>query len=417
MAGALSHLRILDLTRVLAGPWCTQMLADLGADVIKVERPVLGDDTRHWGPPWIADGEGNNTPDSAYFTSTNRNKRSIAIDISTVQGQSLVRELARKADVLVENYKVGDLKRYGLSYEDLREINPRLVYCSITGYGQTGPYAARPGYDFIFQGEGGLMSINGEADDKPGGGPMKTSIAVTDVLTGLNATIAILAAIESRHKTGNGQQIDVSLLDTIVHFGSNQIVSYFTSGDIPHRWGNAHPNLTPYQSFKTADGHLIVACGNDGQFRELCTVLGREDLMNDVRFIRMSDRNRNRDLLVEQLAQLFATQPTEYWLKLLESCGVPNGSINTYDKVFQHPQVVHRQLRVDLPHPAGGTISTVRNPILFSETPIDYRYAPPLRGQHTDEILNDVLGLGAAAVDALKASGAVESLKQTNTSK
>jgi crotonobetainyl-CoA:carnitine CoA-transferase CaiB-like acyl-CoA transferase len=384
------------------------MLADLGADVIKVERPVLGDDTRHWGPPWVRDGEGNSTGDSAYFTSTNRNKRSIAIDLSTEQGQRLVRELACKADVLVENYKVGDLKRYGLSYEDLSELNPRLVYCSITGYGQTGPYAERPGYDFIFQGEGGLMSINGEADDKPGGGPMKTSIAVTDVLTGLNAGIAILAAIESRHQTGKGQHIDVALLDTIVHFGSNQIVSYFTNGEIPRRWGNAHPNLTPYQSFRTADGHLIVACGNDGQFRKLCAVLGREDLMNDSRFVRMSDRNRNRAQLVEQLAQIFASQPTDHWLGLLEKCDVPNGSINTYDKVFRHPQVVHRQLKVDLPHPAGGTVSTVRNPILLSGTPVEYRYAPPLRGQHTDEILGEVLAMESGAIDALKTSGTVE---------
>ena len=273
MAGPLSHLRILDLTRVLAGPWCTQMLADLGADVIKVERPVAGDDTRHWGPPWTKDGQGDNTEDSAYFTSTNRNKRSIAVDLSTTEGQALVRALAAKSDILVENYKVGDLKRYGLSYEDLREVNPRLIYCSVTGYGQTGPYASRPGYDFVFQGEGGLMSITGEADDKPGGGPMKTSIAVADVLTGLNATIGILSAIESRHETGRGQHIDIALLDTIVHFGSNQIVSYFTSGKIPQRWGNAHPNLTPYQIFKTADGHLIVACGNDAQYQAICSIL------------------------------------------------------------------------------------------------------------------------------------------------
>ena len=276
MAGPLSRIRVLDLTRVLAGPWSTQMLADLGADVIKVERPVLGDDTRHWGPPWIGDDAGAATTDSAYFSSTNRNKRSIAIDISTPRGQALVKALAKKCDVFVENYKVGDLQRYGLSYQDLRALNPGLIYCSVTGYGQDGPYAEKPGYDFVFQGEGGLMSINGDADDKPGGGPMKTSIAITDVLTGLNATIAILAALEHRHHTGEGQHIDLALLDTIVHFGSNQIVSYFTSGEIPKRWGNAHPNLTPYQSFRTQDGHLIVACGNDGQFRKLCAVLGEE---------------------------------------------------------------------------------------------------------------------------------------------
>jgi len=408
MAGPLSHLRILDLTRVLAGPWCTQMLADLGADVIKVERPVAGDDTRHWGPPWTKDGQGDNTEDSAYFTSTNRNKRSIAVDLSTKEGQALVRALAAKSDILVENYKVGDLKRYGLSYEDLREVNPRLIYCSVTGYGQTGPYASRPGYDFVFQGEGGLMSITGEADDKPGGGPMKTSIAVADVLTGLNATIGILSAIESRHETGRGQHIDIALLDTIVHFGSNQIVSYFTSGKIPQRWGNAHPNLTPYQIFKTADGHLIVACGNDAQYQAICSILGRDDLARDPRFQIMSGRNENRAALVQQLEKTFSEHTTEEWLKRLENCDVPTGAINTYDKVFQHPQVVHRQMRVDMPHVAGGMVSTVRNPIRLSGTQIEYRYAPPQRGQHTDEILGEILDLAASDLEALRKKGTIE---------
>jgi crotonobetainyl-CoA:carnitine CoA-transferase CaiB-like acyl-CoA transferase len=408
MAGTLSHLRVLDLTRVLAGPWSTQMLADLGADVIKVERPKLGDDTRHWGPPWVKDGDGNDTRDSAYYTSANRNKRSIAIDIASPAGQQLVRELALHADVLVENYKVGDLRRYGLSYEDLRAVNPRLVYCSVTGYGQDGPYAERPGYDFIFQGEGGLMSINGEADDKPGGGPMKTAIAVTDVLTGLNATIAILAAIEHRHLSGQGQHIDIALLDTIVHFGSNQIVSYFTNGEIPRRWGNAHPNLTPYQPFKTADGHIIIGCGNDGQFRKLCADIGREDLLADVRFSTMPDRNINREVLTDKMAQTLALHPTSHWLALLEDSDVPNGSINTYDKVFEHPQVVHRQLKVDMPHSKGGTVSTVRNPIRLSDTPVQYRYAPPLRGEHTDEILAEVLGKSASDIAELRTAGAIE---------
>ncbi|MDB5797302.1 MAG: L-carnitine dehydratase/bile acid-inducible protein [Paucimonas sp.] len=408
MAGTLSHLRVLDLTRVLAGPWSTQMLADLGADVIKVERPRVGDDTRHWGPPWIADAEGAATGDSAYFTSANRNKRSITIDLANTEGQQLVRELARHADILVENYKVGDLARYGLAYEDLQQVNPRLVYCSVTGYGQDGPCADQPGYDFVFQGEGGLMSINGEADDKPGGGPMKTAIAVTDVLSGLNATIAILAAIEHRHLSGRGQHIDIALLDTIVHFGSNQVVSYFTNGEIPRRWGNAHPNLTPYQSFKTADGHIIIACGNDGQFRKLCTRLGRADLLADVRFTTVSGRNSNRAALVDDLAILFLREPTAHWTRLLENSDVPHGSINTYDKVFQHPQVVHRELKVDQPHAKGGTVSTVRNPIRLSETPVEYRHAPPLRGQHTDEVLAEVLGMDAERIAALKAGGAIE---------
>lgn len=401
MTGPLSRVRVLDLTRVLAGPWSTQMLADLGADVIKVERPQLGDDTRHWGPPWIPDEQGQATADAAYFASTNRNKRSVAIDISTPQGQALVKDLARQCDVLAENYKVGDLKRYGLAYEDLKAVNPALVYCSITGYGQDGPYAHKPGYDFIFQGEGGLMSINGEADDQPGGGPMKTSIAITDVLTGLNATIAILAALESRHHTGEGQHIDISLLDTIVHFGSNQIVSYFTNGQIPRRWGNAHPNLTPYQSFKTLDGHLIIACGNDGQFKKLCAALGQPHLSEDPRFVRMSDRNQNRAELIGHLAALFAQATTAHWLKTLEHCEVPNGSINTYDKVFEHPQVVHRDLKVRQVHAKGSEVTTVRNPIRLSGTPIEYRHAPPVCAQHTEEILREVLHLSQDDVQRL----------------
>ena len=408
MSGSLSRIRVLDLTRVLAGPWSTQMLADLGADVVKVERPVLGDDTRHWGPPWIPDQQGQPTSDSAYFTSTNRNKRSVAIDISTLEGQRLIKELVKKSDVLVENYKVGDLKRYGLSYEDLKAIKPELIYCSITGYGQDGPYADKPGYDFIFQGEGGLMSINGESDDKLGGGPMKTSIAITDVLTGLNASIAILAALEHQRNTGQGQHIDISLLDTIVHFGSNQIVSYFTSGKIPKRWGNAHPNLTPYQSFKTSDGHLIIACGNDGQFRKLCTAIGREDLAKDPRFASMSDRNAHREALISELSAIFQKRSTADWLLDLADSDVPNGSINSYDKVFEHPQVIHRELKVNQIHANGGEVTTVRNPIRMSVTPIENRYAPPVRGEHTMEVLGDLLELSQQEVEKLQEQRVIE---------
>jgi crotonobetainyl-CoA:carnitine CoA-transferase CaiB-like acyl-CoA transferase len=412
MSGPLSRVRVLDMTRVLAGPWATQMLADLGADVIKVERPVLGDDTRHWGPPWIQDESGNATTDSAYFSSTNRNKRSVAIDLSTPSGQQLVKELAKKCDVLAENYKVGDLKRYGLSYEDLKAVNPRLIYCSVTGYGQDGPYAEKPGYDFIFQGEGGLMSINGESDDKPGGGPMKTSIAVTDVLTGLNATIAILAALEHSRHTGEGQHIDISLLDTIVHFGSNQVVSYFSSGEIPKRWGNAHPNLTPYQSFSTQDGHLIIACGNDGQFRKLCAALSQDQLAQDPRFVRMADRNIHRGPLISQLSAIFRQQTTAYWLKALEHSEVPNGGINTYDKVFEHPQVVARELKVKQQHATGGEVTTVRNPIRLSRTPIEYRYPPPQRAQHTQEVLSSVLELSPDQVAQLEIDKVIEIAKK-----
>ncbi|NYT62499.1 CoA transferase [Alcaligenaceae bacterium] len=408
MSGSLSHISVLDLTRVLAGPWCTQMLADLGADVIKVERPRIGDDTRHWGPPWIKDDTDTDTEDSAYFTSTNRNKRSIAIDISTAAGQALIRELAAKADVLVENYKVGDLARYGLSYADIKKINPRIVYCSITGYGQDGPYAKRPGYDFVFQGEGGLMSITGERDDKPGGGPMKTSIAVADVLTGLNASIGILAAIEHRRITGAGQHIDVSLLDTIVNFGSNQIASYFASGVIPKRWGNEHPNLAPYQTFPTADGHIIIACGNDGQYRKLCELIGRSELAVDPRFVKTSGRNIHRAAMVTELTNTFTQQPAAHWLALLADSEVPSGSINNYQQVFEHPQVVHRKLRVDMPHPEGGTIGVVANPIRLSDTPVQYRYPPPLRGQHTDEVLASLLDKSIDEISLLKEQGVIE---------
>jgi crotonobetainyl-CoA:carnitine CoA-transferase CaiB-like acyl-CoA transferase len=408
MAGPLSRIRVLDLSRVLAGPWSTQMLADLGADVIKVERPVLGDDTRHWGPPWMKAAGGSDTRDSAYFSSANRNKRSIAIDFTHESGRELLKDMARQCDVLVENYKVGDLKRYGLSYDELHKINPRLIYCSVTGYGQDGPYSHKPGYDYIFQAEGGLMSINGEADDKPGGGPMKSSIAVTDVLTGLNATIAILAALENRHHTGKGQHIDISLLDTIVHFGSNQVASYFASGEVPRRWGNAHPNLTPYQPFKTADGHIIIACGNDGQFKKLCGYMGHAEWVDDPRFVRMSARNQHRDELIAMMTAVFTQHPTSHWLTLLADCDVPNGSVNTYDKVFDHPQVAHRQLRIDQQMQDGATVSTVRNPIRLSGTPIEYRFPPPKRAQHTVEILSEVFGLSSDRIAHLQAEGTIE---------
>jgi len=411
LTGPLSRIRVLDMTRVLAGPWSTQMLADLGADVIKIEKPILGDDTRHWGPPWVKDEQGQPTKDSAYFTSTNRNKRSAAIDISSSNGQNLIRELVKKCDVIVENYKVGDLQRYGLSYDDLKILNPRLIYCSITGYGQDGPFAKKPGYDYIFQGEGGLMSINGESDDKLGGGPIKTSIAITDVISGLNATIAILAALESRHHTGIGQHIDIALLDSIVHFGSNQIVSYFTDGIVPKRWGNAHPNLTPYQTFKTEDGHLIIACGNDGQFIKLCNILGQAHLGEDPRFISMSERNSNRNALVSNLSAIFEKEATSYWLKLLENCDVPNGSINTYDKVFDHPQVIHRDLKIQQVHSSGGEVSSVRNPIRMTGTPLEYRYPPPLRAEHTEEILREFLDLNQEDISILVNNHIIEIVK------
>ncbi|MGL4230086.1 MAG: CaiB/BaiF CoA transferase family protein [Casimicrobium sp.] len=398
MPGALSHLRVLDLTRVLAGPWCTQTLGDLGADVIKIERPDTGDDTRSWGPQWLRDANGNETTDSAYFSSCNRNKRSVCIDLTTKAGQDTVRALAAKSDILVENYKVGDLKRYGLDYETLAAINPKLVYCSITAYGQDGPYADRPGYDLLCQAEGGLMAINGHADVEDGGaggGPTKVVIAVTDVLSGLNATIAILAAIEARHKTGRGQRIDIALLDSVVQFGANQIASYFLTAKQPKRVGNAHVNLAPYQSFKTEDGYMIVGAGNDNQWRKLAAAMGVPELAMRAEYLEMKDRNKNRKQLVVDMEAILTTKPTQHWLDTFASLGIPHAPINTYDQVFAHPQVKHRGLRVDIPRtPAhgGGNVAMVASPIRMSDTPIEYRYAPPAKGADTDAVIREVLG-------------------------
>lgn len=406
MSGPLSHLRVLDLSRILAGPWCTQMLADLGADVIKVERPDVGDDSRHWGPPFVPGLDGP-TADASYFTSANRNKRSLALDIATPAAQALLRDLARYCDVFVENFKVGDLDRYGLGYADISAINPRIIYCSITGYGLDGPYAKRPGYDFMAQGEGGLMSINGHRDDGPGGGPVKVAIAVTDILTGMNATVAILAAVEHRHLSGQGQRIDLALLDTIVHFGSNQIVGMFASGEVPGRWGNEHPNLAPYQVFRSADGHFIVGAGNDGQFRRLCSVIGREALGTDSRFRTVADRNLNRPELIDELQSVMATRNTEHWVERLAEVNVPSAPINDYKQVFEHPQVKHRQLRIDQPHGGGGVASTVANPIRLSDTPIEYRIAPPLLGEHSVEVLTELLGKTPREIERLVTEGVV----------
>jgi crotonobetainyl-CoA:carnitine CoA-transferase CaiB-like acyl-CoA transferase len=402
MPAALSHLRVLDLTRVLAGPWCTQTLGDLGADVIKIERPDTGDDTRSWGPQWLRDGAGNETTDSAYFSSCNRNKRSVCIDLTTADGQKTVRELAAKSDILVENYKVGDLKRYGLDYETLAAINPKLVYCSITAYGQDGPYADRPGYDLLCQAEGGLMAINGHADVEDGGvggGPTKVVIAVTDVLSGLNATIAILAAIEARHITGRGQRIDIALLDSVVQFGANQIASYFLTGKQPKRVGNAHVNLAPYQSFKTKDGYMIIGAGNDSQWRKLASAMGAPDLALRAEYLAMKDRNKHRKQLVAEMELILTAQTTQHWLDTFASLGIPHAPINTYDQVFTHPQVKHRSLRIDMKRSAeqgGGNVAMVRSPIRMSDTPVQYRYAPPAKGADTEAVIRDVLGDTAA---------------------
>jgi Predicted acyl-CoA transferases/carnitine dehydratase len=394
----LSGIRVLDLTRVLAGPWCTQNLADLGADVIKIERPGTGDDTRRWGPPYLKDAEGKDTSEAAYYLSANRNKRSVALDIATPRGAELVRRLAERSDVLVENFKVGGLKKYGLDYESLSKVNPRLIYCSITGFGQTGPYASRPGYDFMIQGMGGLMSITGERDDLPGGGPQKAGVAVADLMTGMYATVGILAALHERHASGLGQHIDMALLDCQVAMLANQNLNYMTSGQAPRRAGNAHQNLVPYQVFAASDGHLIVAVGNDNQFRAYCTVIGMPELADDPRFATNPGRVVHRDELVPILAERMKAGARDHWLRELERAGVPAGPINTLDQVYADPQVQARGMRLELPHPAAGVVPMTASPLRFSASPVQYRRAPPMLGEHTEQVLREELGLDEAEI-------------------
>jgi len=398
----LSHIRVLDLTRVLAGPWAAQNLADLGAEVIKIERPGSGDDTRDWGPPFLKDKYGKETRESAYFLSVNRGKKSVTLDIAKPEGQRIARALAAKCDVLLENYKVGGLAKYGLAYEDVQKINPRIVYCSVTGFGQSGPYAHRPGYDFIFQGMGGLMSITGERDDLPGGGPQKVGIAVTDVMAGMYASLAVTAALLHCERTGEGQHIDLALLDTIVAFGANQIFNYFASGAVPKRWGNAHPNLLPYEVFATADGHVILAAGNDGQWASFCAAAERPELAGDPRFKTMPDRVRNRAALIPIVRDIMKGRASREWIARLEAANVPCGPINNYEEVFENPQVRHRGLRIETPHPLAGTLPGVASPMRFSATPVEYA-APPLLGEHTREVLSRVLGMSEAELDRLAA--------------
>lgn len=392
----LEGVKVLDLSRVLAGPWCTQNLADMGADVIKVERPAGGDDTRHWGPPYLKDAEGRDTSEAAYYLSTNRNKRSITIDIGVPEGAALIREMAARCDVLVENFKVGGLKKYGLDYESLKAVNPALIYCSITGFGQTGPMAPLPGYDFVIQGMGGLMSITGERDDRPGGGPQKAGVAVTDIMTGMYATVAILGALHERHRSGLGQQIDLALLDCHVAMLANQNLNYMTSGVAPRRAGNAHQNVVPYQVFKASDGELIVAVGTDGQYRAYCGVIGRPDLGIHPDYADNSHRLKNRVALIVELEAIMRTRPRDAWVAELQKVGVPCGPINDLDQVFHSEQVRHRQIWRTLPHPLAGQTPTTASPMRFSETPIQYRAAPPLLGQHTQEILAE-FGLQASS--------------------
>lgn len=405
--GALSHIRVLDLTRVLAGPWCAQTLADFGADVIKVERPGAGDDTRHWGPPYLKDADGADTAEAAYYLAANRNKRSVTIDIATPEGQQIVRELAAQSDVVLENYKVGQLKKYGLDYEALRAVKPDLVYCSVTGFGQTGPYAHRAGYDFIVQGIGGFMSITGERDGEPGGGPQKAGVAIADLATGLYSTIAVLAALAHRDRTGEGQYIDMALLDVQVALLANMNTNFLASGKPPVRWGNAHPNIVPYQTFQTRDGWIIVAVGNDGQFRKFVEAGGRPELADDERFATNPSRVHHRDTLVPILAEMVKARGKADWIGALEAAGVPCGPINDLDEVFDNEQVVARGMQVSLPHPCGADVKLVRNPIRMSATPPDARTAPPLLGAQTEDVLRDMLGYDDVRIAALKAKQAI----------
>jgi crotonobetainyl-CoA:carnitine CoA-transferase CaiB-like acyl-CoA transferase len=387
-AESLGGVRVLDLSRVLAGPWCTQTLADLGADVVKVERPGTGDDTRGWGPPFLNDRDGAITAEAAYFLGTNRNKRSITVDIAQPEGQALIRELALTCDVFVENYKVGDMARYGLDAATLCALNPRLVYCSITGFGQTGPYRERAGYDYAVQGMGGLMSVTGERDDLPGGGPQKAGVAVADLFTGMYSVVAILAALRHRDATGLGQVIDMALLDTQVAMLANLGAAYLATGQAPARAGNAHQNIVPYQVFEVADGHLILAVGNDGQFAKFCAVAGHAELALDARFARNAERVKNREVLVPLLAGIMKQRSKADWLAALEAAKVPCGAINNLDEVFADPQVAAREMTVSLPHPLTDTLRVVASPMKLSRTPVQYRRAPPLLGQHTDEVLS-----------------------------
>ena len=407
MTGALAHLRVLDLSRILAGPWAGQLLGDLGADVIKVERPGAGDDTRGWGPPYLKGASGEDTADAAYFLCCNRNKKSVTIDFTKPAGQRLVRALAARSDVLIENFKVGGLAQHGLDYASLQAANPRLVYCSITGFGQTGPYAQRAGYDFLIQGMGGLMSVTGRRDGEPGAGPQKVGVALADILTGLYACNAILAALAHRAESGLGQHIDLALLDVQVASLANQAMNYLASGVAPVRMGNAHPNIVPYQDFPTADGGMIVAVGNDGQFARLCAAAGRPEWATDPDYAGNAARVRNRDAFVAAFSAVSVTRATADWVARLEAAGVPCGPINTLADVFADPQVQARGMAMRMPHGGGGEASLVANPIHMSRTPPEYRLAPPLLGADTRAVLEAELGLGAGEIDALAAEGVI----------
>lgn len=397
----LAHLRVLDLTRVLAGPWCTQLLADLGADVIKIERPGTGDDTRAWGPPYLKDAEGNDTTEAAYYLSANRGKRSVTIDLAQAAGQDLVRRLAAQCDVLVENYKVGQLAKYGLDHASLSALDPRLIYCSITGFGQTGPYRDRAGYDLIIQGMGGFMSITGERDALPGGGPQKAGVAISDLMTGMYSAVAILAAVTEREHTGQGRHIDMALFDTMVAILANMNMNFLTTGKAPGRAGNAHQNIVPYQVFAASDGHVIVAVGNDGQFAKFCEVAGRPELARDAHYAKNADRVRNRAALVPLLEDLVRARPMAYWAKALEAAGVPCGPINSIAQALADPQILARGVQIERPHPLAGSVPLVASAITLDGERAASPLAPPTLGQHTRDVLRSLVGLSEDEIAAL----------------
>jgi formyl-CoA transferase len=405
--GALSHIRVLDLSRVLAGPWCAQNLADLGADVIKVERPGMGDDTRHWGPPFVKDPQGKDTAESAYFVCINRNKRSITVDISKPEGQEIIRQLALESDIVIENYKVGDLAKYGLDYESLKKVKSDLIYCSITGFGQNGPYANRPGYDFIIQGMGGFMSVTGESEDFPGASPQKAGVAIADLFTGMYASSAILAAVVHRDQTGQGQYIDMALLDTQIAVMANISSAYLSSGQHPRRFGNASPIIVPYQTFPTSDGWIIVAVGNDSQFKQFVAAGGEAHLAENPLYMTNPLRVKNRKLLIPLLEVMTRGKTKSAWIVLLEAANVPCGPINNLEEVFDNEQVKARGVQIEVPHPTAGSMKLVASPMHLSETPVEVRLAPPTLGQHTQEILQERLKLDPQAIIALQQKGVI----------
>ena len=406
--GPLNGIRVLDLSRVLAAPFCVQTLGDLGADVIKIERPNIGDESRQWGPPWFKNDKGEQTKESAYFMSANRNKRSVAVDLASPEGQEVIRKLAMSADICIENFKVGDLARYGLDAASLRKLNPRLIYCSVTGFGQTGPWAERPGYDYLFQGMGGLMSVTGERDDLPGGGPQRLGVPLVDLSTGMYATVAILAALHHRTVTGEGQHLDISLMSTVMAISSGQLSNHMVGGAIPGRTGNHAPNITPYGVYPCSDGLLIIASANQKQFVTLCNALEHPEWGEDPRFKDNASRIAHRNELGELFGSVTRTQTREHWETLFTKVGVPAGPINNYAQAHEHPQVKHLGTRIGIPHPLGGEAPGIGSPIRMSKTPVSYRRPPPMLGQHTHEVLRE-LGMDQTAIDALTKSGTISS--------